>query len=123
MSGSRGKGPRALAGVALLAALLGPAPAFACMLPVAVLDGDLEGVRGAIAAGMDLENLDGNGATPLHVAATRGDARVVEALLEAGADPGARTPQDKTPLDLARLYGHEAVVALLEEARASATKP
>ena len=52
----------------------------------AVLSSDIDRLRGAIASGADLNELDQLGVTPLYYAITRGDAEAVESLLDAGAD-------------------------------------
>ena len=93
------------------------------------------GLAKALAAGgADLEAVDANGHTPLHVAASEGKAEVVKRLLEAGADPGARAKptsrssdpwggigrfaaRGSTAVDLARAAGHAEVTRLLSAGR------
>lgn len=53
-----------------------------------VLHADLNGVKTLLAQGaMDLNELDENGQTPLHLAVLGGYDDIVQVLLEAGADP------------------------------------
>src|SRR6476660_3026411 len=47
---------------------------------------DVAAVNGFVAAGIDLNAKDADGATALISAAARGDAKIVDALLQAGAD-------------------------------------
>jgi uncharacterized protein len=56
-------------------------------LRVAAVDGDVDGVRKALAAGADVNRKAPDGQTPLLDAAQRGHTEVVRELLAAGADP------------------------------------
>lgn len=51
--------------------------------------GDLDAIRSLVAAGADLEELDGNGRTPAHVAASASNEAALEVLATAGADMNA----------------------------------
>jgi len=65
---------------------------------------------------IELDVLDGQGQTPLHVAALKGYLRTVEALLERGADPNGRFDPKlnaSTPLTLACLQQHVRIVETL----------
>jgi ankyrin repeat protein len=70
-----------------------------------------------IAAGANVNAVDGNGLTPLMHAAGRGYPRIVERLLRAGADPravAATGPNTgKTAADLVGQRRRDAVIALL----------
>ena len=71
-----------------------------------VADGDVEGVRTAVARAPQLlggtVERDGTGGwTPLHVAVALGQADAVRALADAGADLTTRTEHGRTPLHVA----------------------
>jgi hypothetical protein len=51
----------------------------------AAVDGDVDGLRGLVASGPDLDAADSAGWTPLHFAAQAQNAQAAEALLAAGA--------------------------------------
>jgi thiosulfate/3-mercaptopyruvate sulfurtransferase len=55
-----------------------------------------------VAAGIDIDNRNDNGATPLMYAASSGKAAVVERLLAKGADVTPETLDDFSALDLAQ---------------------
>lgn len=52
----------------------------------AVKDGDAEQVRSLLAAGENINELDGSGNAPLHIAAVANDSAMIELLAESGAD-------------------------------------
>lgn len=62
---------------------------------------------------MDINELNGNGVTALHVAAIRGDAPLVAHLLRAGADPNIRDHRKtgNTPFMAAVISGNTDVIA------------
>ncbi len=61
----------------------------------------------------EINALNGDGLTPLHIAAIRGYDKVVKTLLEVGALPEERTNNGQTPLHWAVLNGHANVVEVL----------
>ena len=82
--------------------------------------GDVEGVRAALARGIDVQQAQGDGSTALHWAVHRDDLPMVEALLRAGARANAVTDLGATPLYLACTNHSAAAVARLLEANADA---
>jgi hypothetical protein len=64
--------------------------------------------------GLDANQADVNGATPLHWAAMRGSDKCVAALLEHGASLHAKDSLGKTPLDIAAANSFKAIVRELE---------
>src|SRR5262245_4239925 len=81
---------------------------------IAVMSGDTDLVREALADGVDV-NWPGPGGLPAAVFATaRGDIRMARLLIEAGADPDAVDPTTgMTALHLAAAGGHDDLVDLL----------
>ncbi len=73
-----------------------------------------DAVRALAKAGVDVNNVDKFGWTPLLYAATVdfGDTDVVEALLAAGADPKKASPDGKSPAAQAKLYNPSALAVL-----------
>ncbi|RLN23642.1 potassium channel AKT1-like [Panicum miliaceum] len=68
--------------------------------------------------GLDPNESDNNGHTPLHIAASKGNEQCVKLLLDYGADPNARDYEGKVPLWEALCEKHDAVVELLVESGA-----
>ena len=65
--------------------------------------------------GADVNALDGNRKTPLHLASSRGRTRTYAALIEHGADVNAQDQDHSTPLHLASFSGRPETVQLLIE--------
>ena len=61
----------------------------------------------------DVEILDRNGETALHLATDRGHLQVTTLLLVHGAKRDIRNKEDKTPFELASREGHHSVAQLL----------
>jgi ankyrin repeat protein len=77
-------------------------------------DGHLKLLRLLLDFGAEVDVLNGDGATPLHLAAQDGHLEVVEALLNAGAEKDCRmNGTGATPLRLAAGVAHHHIVELL----------
>ncbi|XP_044464307.1 potassium channel AKT1-like isoform X3 [Mangifera indica] len=63
--------------------------------------------------GLDPNESDNNGRTPLHIAASKGSENCVLLLLDYGANPNCRDAEGNVPLWEAMLHGHEHVIKLL----------
>ncbi|KAF5938941.1 hypothetical protein HYC85_023200 [Camellia sinensis] len=63
--------------------------------------------------GMDPNELDGNGRTPLHIAASKGSVECVLLLLDYGADPNRKDSEGNVPIWDAILGRHESVIKKL----------
>jgi len=81
----------------------------------AAVRGDLVALEQALAAGAAIDELDGQGVTPLLWALRGRRVDAVRTLIERGAQVDLRTPDGRTPLMLAAMTGLEAVSALLIE--------
>ncbi len=79
----------------------------------AVKAGDVERLRALVAAGVDVNEAEGDGATALHWATYENDEALVETLLAAGARADAANDLGITPLHLAAANGHAGVVSRL----------
>ena len=80
-----------------------------------VRDGNLAGVRQALALGANVNETNSSGDTPLIMAAYKGHVEIVRLLLESGADVLACNSGGWTPLKLAEGYGGAATAALIKE--------
>ena len=69
---------------------------------LACVGGHLEMLDTLVEAGVDIDNRNDNGATPLMYAASSGKATVVERLLAKGADVTPETLDGFSALDLAQ---------------------
>jgi S1-C subfamily serine protease len=93
--------------------------AMACLRGAEIHDaaakGELEKVRGLLAAHPEMKDLrDSSGGTPLHEAARHGYLDVVKLLVAMKADMFALDRSNMTPLKLAIGYGHEKVALFLQ---------
>lgn len=74
-----------------------------------------------VQAGADLDAINCQGLTPLHLAAGLGNSEIVQALIEAGSSPNKCLPSDgESPLFTASSKGHTDVVRVLLSAKANA---
>ncbi len=103
----------------------GTSPSDAMATLRAVQDGDLEGLREALAGGADVNARDKAGWTALMSAANEGYVLMVPVLLEVGADPDLRVVDGATALLLASQQGYVEIVRQLLQvgADASITNP
>jgi len=79
----------------------------------AAWSGDTEAVKEFLAAGVNVNEKDEYGNTPLHRAAYYGHKEIVELLIAKGADVNAKTKGGRTPLREAAAYGHKEIAELL----------
>jgi glutaminase len=87
----------------------------------AASQGDLNEVRGLLAAGVEPGTADYDGRTALHLAAAEGHLDVVRYLLDAGAPPRPVDRWGGTPLSDAEGNGHADVADLLRQAHQATT--
>lgn len=89
-------------------------------LLLAAFKGDVQSLRRYFLSGADVNSVDYDGRSALHVAAAEGHTEVVRFLLEnAGANPNVRDRWGSSPLDEARRHNRDAVVQMLQAAAAS----
>lgn len=77
--------------------------------------GDVEGLRSALASGVNMETRDYEGRTALHYACVYGEVEWAKVLIEAGAKVDALDKKKNTPLHYAAGYGGKECVTLLME--------
>ena len=87
-------------------------------LSLAAAQGDLELVQQLLESGVDVNDTDAWGHTPLMSACWGGHKEVVQVLLERGADVNATTWEDWTALRFAKKVQHPEIVDLLKAAGA-----
>ena len=78
--------------------------------------GDIEGMKAALAAGVDVDARDGRGWTALMHAVNEGYVLLVSLLLEANAAEDIRAPDGATALFMAAVHGHSEIIGLLMKA-------
>lgn len=108
--------------VALLTLQLSAVVAFAATgedLVTAVRDGNIAAVRALLKQGVDVNAVQGDGATPLHWAVHVDDLNAVELLIRAGARVDAANDTGVTPLYLACMNRNAPVVEKLLAAGAN----
>lgn len=82
--------------------------------------GDVTNATHLIETGVDVNQQDDHGWTPLNWAAGRGDLQMVSLLIEKGADPFKVGRDRRTPYDIALAAGHVEVVKYLRQVEANA---
>ena len=82
----------------------------------AAKNNELDEVREALDAGADVDAMDNDGNTTLHLASNYGHTEIVEKLLENRADVNARNGYWMTALDVAIRKGHTDIIVLLKKA-------
>ena len=80
--------------------------------------GDIEGLKRALAAGVDVDARDGRGWTALMHAVNQGWTLLVPVLLQGAAVVDMRAPDGATALFMAAVHGHTEIAALLMKAGA-----
>ena len=98
-----------------------PAPERPDALHRAAQAGDIDGLKAALDAGVDVNASDSRGWTALMHAANKGYTLLVVPLLGAGADTNLRAADGATALFVAALHGHAEIVAALLRAGADAS--
>ncbi len=82
----------------------------------AAITGNLEAIKGHIAAGSDLDKPDPfGGSSPMITATVFGNTEVVKALLEAGAEVNYKNKEGSTALHTAAFFCRTEIVELLIE--------
>ncbi|XP_042340511.1 glutaminase liver isoform, mitochondrial-like [Plectropomus leopardus] len=82
---------------------------------LAAFKGNVQALRRYFLSGVDVNAVDYDGRSALHVAAAEGHAEVIRFLLEnAGANPALRDRWGSSPLQEARRHNKEAAVQLLQ---------
>ena len=87
----------------------------------ATQSGDMDGLKAALAGGLEVDGRDRQSWTALMHAANKGYPPLVKLLLAAHADPDGRAPDGATALFIAALHGHTEIIELLMEAGADIT--
>ena len=95
-----------------------PAPVCPDALHRAAQTGDIEGLKAALEAGVDIDARDARGWTALMHAVNKGYTLLVEPLLEAKANPDVRAPDGATALFMAAVHGHSEIIEHLMKAGA-----
>uniref|UniRef100_A0A0D9VI53 non-specific serine/threonine protein kinase n=1 Tax=Leersia perrieri TaxID=77586 RepID=A0A0D9VI53_9ORYZ len=88
----------------------------------AACQGDVAGVEELLGDGVDVDSIDLDGRTALHIAACEGQGEVVRLLLEWKANMNARDRWGSTPAADAKHYGHFEVYNLLRARGAKVPK-
>lgn len=81
----------------------------------AASNGDVDELKRLVGFGIDLNNADYDGRTPLHLAAAEGRLEAVRFLINKGVAIQPRDRWENTPLNDARRHGQGPVVELLEQ--------
>lgn len=84
----------------------------------AILKGRPRMIHSLVRAGVNINDRNLEGLTPLMVAAERGDTDIITALLAEGADPGITDLEGKTACDIALACGHLDAAQRLQPAAA-----
>jgi len=83
--------------------------------------GNIDAIKGHIAAKTDLNQKDDYGSTPLHIAATFGKNEVAILLIEGGANLNEISADGSTPLHTAAFFGRVGIVKALLAHKADVT--
>jgi len=89
----------------------------------AVRDHDIEKIRAELSKGIDVNQKDWLGYTPLHWACYFGYADMAETLLAAKADPNLKSDTGRTPIEIATAMNYQNVVDLLRQNVAKLADP
>ena len=98
-------------------------PAAPDALHLAAQAGDIDGLKAALTAGVEVNAPDAQGWTALMHAVNKGYPLLIEPLLSAGANPDVRAPDGATALFIAALHGYSEIIAQLLRAGADISIP
>ncbi len=83
--------------------------------------GNIDAIKGHVAAKTDLNQKDDYGSTPLHIAATFGKTEVARLLIAGGANLSEKSADGSTPLHTAAFFGRKDIVKALLDNKADVT--
>jgi glutaminase len=86
-----------------------------CMWYYAASFGLIKELQNLLGRGVDINCVNPDQRTALHVAASEGKTEVVEYLLSKGANPKVKDRWDQTPLENAKYGKHQKIINLLED--------
>ena len=98
-------------------------PAAPDALHLAAQAGDIDGLKAALTAGVEVNAPDAQGWTALMHAVNKGYPLLIDPLLSAGANPDVRAPDGATALFIAALHGYSEIIAQLLRAGADISIP
>jgi len=85
----------------------------------AIRANDLAAVQAFVKQGVNVNDKDAEGKTPLHYAAAYGNKELVQFLIDQGADVKAKDSRGRTPMSVASQMGNTLAEEVLDRAGAS----